>query len=230
MLWQLCLPMRRSDKEAIREISRRYSTTYPALVSALLRGVLEKGLTEELLRDTELPMRYRRSSRSSRPSRPSAGEILQRVQNQVRESEPEPEPEPDVAYEAPIPSSQERQTTFGELCRMCELPGRNLDEECDGALETWMSTWGDLTDDEEQQLLAARDKRHAAYRQWRAEVAKLEDQIAAAELACERIQGFPRQRRRLKRKVQGLQHELRLFKLKVRWDQRDFDRLPVELK
>lgn len=245
--WVVPLPVSEEEKSFFVMIAKKYRTTYPALLAELLRRVVEKGLVDELLSDIELPPRYQRRNPSgvsrihqiattlgyeryvATPDEtpkypwmrsPSEGESRSlKVVDQTQEI-PETTSEPASKAEATSVVAR-RRTTFEKLVRMCELPGEYLDEECDSALERWISKWGELTELEEQKLAVARKKRFAAYRQWKKTAADFEQQIESARLKA-RQQQNPRHSRVCWRKVNYLEGEFRAFKIQTRWDKRNF--------
>lgn len=220
------LPLYESEKEFLIGISRGYDTTYCALIAALLRQVIAKGLVEDLLRDEKLPKRYQRH-RARTPARRTS-QVLERfgVENVAKETtltellDVNPEQNADSKV-VRLPTQARRAETFAELTRMWGLPGHHLDEECEGTLERWIEQWGELTPVEEKALAKAREARFAAYRQWRAEVQQLEQDIEEERLKVQRSATL-RHRRSHQRQVDNLVGELRAFKVRTRWEKRDF--------
>lgn len=237
--WTVRIPLREEEKEVLVSTCKRLEITGPTLIGVLLRRILRRGLLEELLQgEEELPQSHQWQRRRKRQRA-----LLAKLgfQNSPRISEeklllsralhrPEDISEGQEGssggraasnvVERPSVHAVRRQDSFGELCEMIALPGRNLDSECEGALQSWVDCWGVFTEAEGAALAEAQRQRRAAYEQWREQLRGLQRQIVEVSEKAQRCADV-REKRTLQRKCLNLRSELRTFKIHTRWELRD---------
>lgn len=112
-----------------------------------------------------------------------------------------------------------RFSDFEKVRIVYEYPGTHLDSECAEAEGSFLSTWGEFSEKEKQQLFHARSLRSDIYSKWQSMHAELVTLIAGAEKRLARETG--RAHRMTNARLRKLRAQLSEFEAKVRWNLRN---------